>query len=404
MIYKGTRVTDVNTDVGYMTQKDNLLPWRNVRDNIAFPLELAGVAKAERETRADAVIKQVGLDGFEPRFPTELSGGMRKRACLARMMLYGAETALLDEPFAALDAQLKLAMHDLLLRLAAENGQTVRLRHSRPDGSGDACRPRLRLHAAAGDDRAGAEHRSASARATCSTCASPASSRTSTTRCGNACAWNTRRSGYERAGGTLDDERAKGKPVSGAARIRQRRHAACQTVLGIAFFLSGRAYPGGWSTTSSSPTHSMSAAALGMDDGRLNFRHLWATVYATIVGFVIGAVIGVMLGIWLGVSRFASRLLNPYLNALNALPKVALAPLFVLWFGLGIESKIALAAVLVLFLVFLNTFAGVREVDQDLIDGARLMRATRMQLLTKVIVPSAMSWVFAGLKSPCLTR
>jgi NitT/TauT family transport system ATP-binding protein len=115
----------VNTDVGYMTQKDNLLPWRNVRDNIAFPLELAGVDKAERESRAVAVMKQVGLDGFEERFPTELSGGMRKRACLARMMLYGAETALLDEPFAALDAQLKLVMHELLLRLAAENGQTV---------------------------------------------------------------------------------------------------------------------------------------------------------------------------------------------------------------------------------------------------------------------------------------
>jgi NitT/TauT family transport system ATP-binding protein len=125
VIYKGAPVADVNTDVGYMTQKDNLLPWRNVRDNIAFPLELAGVAKAEREARADAVIKQVGLEGFDARFPTELSGGMRKRACLARMMLYGAETALLDEPFAALDAQLKLAMHDLLLRLAAENGQTV---------------------------------------------------------------------------------------------------------------------------------------------------------------------------------------------------------------------------------------------------------------------------------------
>ena len=125
IVYKGSAVTDVNTDVGYMTQKDNLLPWRNVRDNIAFPLELAGIAKAEREERANAVIKQVGLDGFETRFTTELSGGMRKRACLARMMLYGAETALLDEPFAALDAQLKLAMHDLLLRLAADNEQTV---------------------------------------------------------------------------------------------------------------------------------------------------------------------------------------------------------------------------------------------------------------------------------------
>ena len=132
-------------------------------------------------------------------------------------------------------------------------------------------------------------------------------------------------------------------------------------------------------------------------DGSI-FRHIGATIYATALGFIIGSVCGAILGIWLGVSPFASRLLNPYLNALNALPKVALAPLFVLWFGLGIESKIALAAVLVLFLVFLNTFAGVREVDQDLIDGARLMRATRTQVILKVIIPSAMSWVFAGLK------
>src|SRR5215217_7858111 len=125
LVYKGTPVSDVNTGVGYMTQKDNLLPWRSVRDNVAFPLELAGVPQAERARRADEVIRHVGLQGFEDRYPNELSGGMRKRACLGRMLLYGAETALLDEPFAALDAQLKLAMHDLMLRLVAENKQTV---------------------------------------------------------------------------------------------------------------------------------------------------------------------------------------------------------------------------------------------------------------------------------------
>ena len=125
VVYKGATISDVNTDVGYMTQKDNLLPWRSVRDNVAFPLELAGVTKAERAKRADEVIQHVGLQGFEDRYPNELSGGMRKRACLARMLLYGAETALLDEPFAALDAQLKLAMHDLMLRLVSEARQTV---------------------------------------------------------------------------------------------------------------------------------------------------------------------------------------------------------------------------------------------------------------------------------------
>jgi NitT/TauT family transport system ATP-binding protein len=125
IVYRGTPVSDVNTSVGYMTQKDNLLPWRTVRDNIAFPLELAGVSRAERFAKADRAIERVGLAGFAARYPHELSGGMRKRTSLARILLYGAETMLLDEPFAALDAQLRLAMHDLVLGLAAEGGQTI---------------------------------------------------------------------------------------------------------------------------------------------------------------------------------------------------------------------------------------------------------------------------------------
>lgn len=133
-------------------------------------------------------------------------------------------------------------------------------------------------------------------------------------------------------------------------------------------------------------------------DGSI-WMHIWATVYATVIGFIIGAVIGVAGGIWLGLSPFFSRLLNPFIWAFNALPKVALAPLFLLWFGLGIESKIALAAVLVVFLVFVNTFSGVREVDPDLTDCLRLMKATRRQLLTKVVLPSATSWIFVGLKT-----
>ena len=116
VVYQGGQVSDVNTDVGYMTQKDNLLPWRTVLDNVALPLELAGQPQAKRYEAARAMIRQVGLDGFENKYSGELSGGMRKRACLARMLLYEPKALLLDEPFAALDAQLRIAMHDLLLR------------------------------------------------------------------------------------------------------------------------------------------------------------------------------------------------------------------------------------------------------------------------------------------------
>lgn len=190
--------------------------------------------------------------------------------------------------------------------------------------------------------------------------------------------------------------------VPAAARARNEYGGlmlACQVVLGVIILLlwqgaSGRLIDDFFI---SNPVDVAKRLYQWIADGSL-FLHIWATVYETLMGFVVGAVGGVILGIWLGVSPFTNRLLNPYLNALNALPKVALAPLFVLWFGLGIASKIALAALLVLFLVFLNTYAGVREVDQDLIDSARLMRATRAQLIAKVIIPSAMSWVFAGLK------
>jgi NitT/TauT family transport system permease protein len=185
-------------------------------------------------------------------------------------------------------------------------------------------------------------------------------------------------------------------PASGAGGVAM---ALWQTALGLAVLLAWQGASGRLVDNFfiSNPVDVAARLYAWTADGSI-FRHIAATVYATGMGFVIGSVGGAILGVWLGVSPFASRLLNPYLNALNALPKVALAPLFVLWFGLGIESKIALAAVLVLFLVFLNTYAGVREVDQDLIDGARLMRATRAQVILKVIIPSAMSWVFAGLK------
>ena len=127
VLYDGRPVSDINTDVGYMTQKDNLLPWYNVLDNVALPLELAGVGRAEREQAARVMIDHVDLTGFEAKYPSELSGGMRKRACLARMLLYGPQALLLDEPFAALDAQLRMAMHELLLRLWSENRQTILL-------------------------------------------------------------------------------------------------------------------------------------------------------------------------------------------------------------------------------------------------------------------------------------
>ena len=131
--------------------------------------------------------------------------------------------------------------------------------------------------------------------------------------------------------------------------------------------------------------------------GRL-FYHGWITVVETIAGFVLGAAAGIVVGLLLGRHHGLSRLLEPLLTAVNSLPKVALAPLFIMWFGIDIGMKVILTATIVFFLVFTNTYNGVRSVDVQLLEILRLMGARERHLISKVIVPSALQWVFAGLQ------
>jgi len=117
VLYKGARLTGVNTEIGYVTQADNLYPWRTLRENVEFPLEIRGVARGERRARAAALIERVGLPGFEDHYPYELSGGMRQRANIIRTLVYDPEVILMDEPFGPLDAQTRLLLQDQLLKL-----------------------------------------------------------------------------------------------------------------------------------------------------------------------------------------------------------------------------------------------------------------------------------------------
>ncbi len=125
VVYRGTPVRDVNTAVGYMTQRDTLFPWRTAEDNVSVPMELRGLARGDRQRLAREHLAKVGLAGFEAAFPAQLSGGMRRRVILARTLAYDPETILMDEPFGALDAQLRLVLQDELLRLWGASGKTV---------------------------------------------------------------------------------------------------------------------------------------------------------------------------------------------------------------------------------------------------------------------------------------
>ena len=127
------------------------------------------------------------------------------------------------------------------------------------------------------------------------------------------------------------------------------------------------------------------------------FPHLGITLVETLLAFVIGTALGLATGLWLGLSPSAARLLDPYITAINSMPRVILAPIFAVWFGLGIWSKVVLGVTLVFFIVFFSVYHGVREVSPVVLANARMLGASRRQLLRHVYLPSATAWVFASL-------
>lgn len=127
------------------------------------------------------------------------------------------------------------------------------------------------------------------------------------------------------------------------------------------------------------------------------YSHLGVTLYETVMAFVIGTIAGLAVGLWLALSPVAAAVADPFIKGFNSMPRVILAPIFAVWFGLGPASKIALGFTLVFFIVFFNVYQGVREVNPNVLASAKMLGATRWQLLRYVYLPSAMSWVFSSL-------
>lgn len=127
------------------------------------------------------------------------------------------------------------------------------------------------------------------------------------------------------------------------------------------------------------------------------YEHLLVTLTETLLAFALGALLGLCAGLWLALAPLASAVAEPYIKAANAMPRIILAPIFSVWFGLGLGSKVALGVTLVFFIVFFNVYQGVKEVSPVVLANARMLGAGRRQLLRHVYLPSATSWVFSSL-------
>jgi NitT/TauT family transport system permease protein len=127
------------------------------------------------------------------------------------------------------------------------------------------------------------------------------------------------------------------------------------------------------------------------------WRHLWITLIEALLAFVIGSGLGVLVGFWFARKPLVAAIFDPYVKMINSLPRVVLAPIFMLWFGLGITSKVALGVTLVFFIVFFNVYQGVKEVSPTVLANARMLGMNERQLLWHVYWPSALSWMFSSL-------
>jgi len=195
-----------------------------------------------------------------------------------------------------------------------------------------------------------------------------------------------------------------GVPAAKAALRRRRILVNSIRVLILVVFLVGWQFlttvgiidPFFWGQPSGIWNQLVTWVTQGTAQGPL-WQQIFATLVEAILGFFIGGFFGVIFGIVLGRNRFLADVLGIYIKALNSIPRILLGPIFVIGLALGLQSKVALAAVLVFFIVFFNAFQGVREVDRNVVANARILGASERQLSNSVIIPSAMSWIFASL-------
>ena len=409
IVFKKGTIEDLHRNCGFVFQDPTLLPWRDVLGNILLPLEVArggkrdkgegNSEKDEEKKKVKELLAMVELEGFEHFYPRELSGGMKQRVAIARALAQDPLILLMDEPFGALDEMTRGRMNFELLRIWKETGKTVIfVTHSIPEAV------LLSERVVVLSERPGTvkdiidikfDERNPSIIETEE--------------------FNKYVQKVRKALGAYTD----GKIHIGADLKREdvrpvRKFEDFVPVpkftpfLYIMYIFVFLLFISAWKAVTFifrippfllPPPEDVFREYVTLLVNGLLLVHTYVTLYETITGFLAGSAIGMLLGYPLAKSRRLERILSPYIVAAQTAPKIALAPLIVIWLGFGIASKFFLVALIVFFPIFVNMITGVRSVDRNLLELMKSTGASKFDIFWKIEIPSSLPMLFAGYKT-----
>lgn len=396
-LYAGKEVAELNTDIGYITQDSNLFPWMTVRENIEFPLEMRGVGAAERRRKSQHFIDLIGLTGFEQHYPHQLSGGMQKRVSVARTLCYEPQIVLMDEPFSALDAQTRMALQSDLQKMWAERKQTTLLvTHDLTEAIALSDKIVIMSHRP-GTVKSIFDVPIPRPRDIFDIQASPEFGAT-----------------YNAIWEPLKGEVLATAPAEDQESKRSRKGLRRSTPISVLVWRLAivLAVLVGWEIAVnvgaldqvifSKPTEIISQLWHLLQNrpaqGIRIYDQISVTVQEWAVGYGIGVSVATAAGFLLGRSRYLSQIVQPLILIFYGLPIIAIAPLFLVILGIGFSAKVATAVVITFFACFFQVYSGVSSIPEVQIQLARLMGASRFQLIKRILIPASLTFVFTGLR------
>jgi NitT/TauT family transport system ATP-binding protein len=391
----GEPVHQLRRDTGNVFQKPILLPWRTVGQNILLPVEvIRGEVKPADRSEAERLVTMMGLQGCMDLYPGELSGGMQQRVAIARALILDPDILLLDEPFGALDSITRERLNLLLLDLWKKTGKTVVfVTHSISEAVLLSTRiailsgppGRVQDVIALDSEKKGEGSEIFSSRYISNTVVSIRN------RVKSVWSREVREPPRTRLG-------AQRKPLG--KRLLQH-YEYLLVPAGIALFLLLWHFAGRFSGLPEYilplPATVFERFVSALREG-LIAPNLGVTAAESLLGFCLGAFSGFLFGYVLARYRTLERLLSPYVVAMQAIPIVALAPLLIIWFGFGMNTKILIAAIIIFFPILVNSVIGIRSADRETMELLTSLDAGPLQTFFKFELPSALPVIFGGLK------